>query len=65
MDGRPRLRTVWVSYSDVGPMLLWEAGRGWTDAPGLGQATKVLTEAVSSARPFLASAKNIEVFGLV
>lgn len=30
-----------------------------------GQPTSVLTEAVSSARPFLASAKNIEVFGLV
>jgi hypothetical protein len=32
---------------------------------GAGQPTSVLTEAVSSARPFLASAKNIEVFGFV
>jgi hypothetical protein len=29
------------------------------------QATRVLTEAVSSASPFFASAKNIEVFGFV
>jgi len=32
---------------------------------GPGQPTSVLTDAVSSARPFLASAKNIDVFGFV
>jgi len=44
----------------------YRRGRGARGARGArGYPTRVLTAAASSARPFLASAKNIEVLGLV